>query len=77
MWLGHDTDHSPPSNAKVKKEYVLLLLSPQAPPWQVAGQIYLLLSISALVQTMDNKHYSIGIGDSNPHIIEMPAGFYL
>jgi hypothetical protein len=30
-WLGHDADHSPPSNAKVKKEEALYLLTPQVP----------------------------------------------
>jgi hypothetical protein len=37
VWLGHDADHSPPSSAKVKNEYELYLLSPQASPWCVVG----------------------------------------
>jgi hypothetical protein len=32
-----DADHSPPSSAEVKNELELYLLSPQAPPWYVAG----------------------------------------
>jgi hypothetical protein len=35
-----DADHSPPSNAEVKKERGLCLLSTQAPLWSVAGQLY-------------------------------------
>jgi hypothetical protein len=35
---GHDADHSPPSSAEVENEE-LYLLSPQAPPWHVAGLI--------------------------------------
>jgi hypothetical protein len=38
---GRDADHSPPSSAEVKNEQELYLLSPEAPPWRVAGQIYL------------------------------------
>jgi hypothetical protein len=38
---GRDADHSPPSSAKVKYEYELYLLSPHAPPWHVAGHLYL------------------------------------
>jgi len=34
---GRDTDHSPPSSAEVANEQELYLLSPQAPPWRVAG----------------------------------------
>jgi hypothetical protein len=37
---GRDADHSPPSSAKVKNEWELYLLSPQAPPWHVVGQLY-------------------------------------
>jgi hypothetical protein len=40
---GRDADHSPPSVAEVENEYELYLLSPQAPPWRVAGLLYLLL----------------------------------
>jgi hypothetical protein len=37
---GRDADHSPPSSAEVENEYELYFLSPQAPPWRVAGQLY-------------------------------------
>jgi hypothetical protein len=37
---GRDADHSPPSSAEVVNEYELYLLSPQAPPWLVAGLLY-------------------------------------
>jgi hypothetical protein len=37
---GRDADHSPPSSAEVENEE-LYLLSPQAPPWRVAGLLYL------------------------------------
>jgi hypothetical protein len=40
-WPGCDADHSPPSSANVKKEYKLYLLSSKAPPWHVAGPLYL------------------------------------
>jgi hypothetical protein len=40
---GRDADHSPPSSAEVENEYELNLLSPQAPPWRVAGLLYLFL----------------------------------
>jgi hypothetical protein len=39
---GRDAHHSPPSSAEVKNEEIYLL-SPQAPPWRVAGLLYLLL----------------------------------
>jgi hypothetical protein len=35
--------HSSPSSAEVKKEWELHVLSPQAPPWRVAGQLYVCL----------------------------------
>jgi hypothetical protein len=35
-----DADHLPPSSAEVKNEWELYLLSPQAPSWCVAGQLY-------------------------------------
>jgi hypothetical protein len=38
---GRDADHSPPSSAEVVNEYELYLLSPQAPPWNVAGLFFL------------------------------------
>jgi hypothetical protein len=37
---GCDADHSHPPSAEVKNEEELYLLSPQAPPWRVAGQLY-------------------------------------
>jgi hypothetical protein len=37
---GRDVYHSPPSSAEVVNEKQLYLLSPQAPPWRVAGQFY-------------------------------------
>jgi hypothetical protein len=40
---GRDADHSPPSCAEVKNEQEPYLLSPHAPPWRVAGSLYLLL----------------------------------
>jgi hypothetical protein len=39
---GHDADHSPLSSAEFKNEQELYLLSPHAPPWRVAGSLYLL-----------------------------------
>jgi len=35
-----DADHSPPSSAEVENEQELYVLSPQAPPWRVAGLLY-------------------------------------
>jgi len=38
-WLGRDTEHLPPSNAKVKNEYELY----SSPPWHlhgIVGQLY-------------------------------------
>jgi hypothetical protein len=40
---GHDADHSPPSSAEVVNELELYLLSPQVPPWRVAGLLYFFL----------------------------------
>jgi hypothetical protein len=37
---GRDADRSPPSSAEVKYEQELYLLSPDVPPWRVAGQLY-------------------------------------
>jgi hypothetical protein len=34
---GRDADHS--STAKIKNEYELYLVSPQAPPWRVVGHL--------------------------------------
>jgi hypothetical protein len=36
---GRDADHSPPSSAEAENEE-LYLLSPQAPPWRVAGLLF-------------------------------------
>jgi hypothetical protein len=41
--LGRDADHSTPSSAEVVNELELYFLSPQVPPWRVAGLLYLLL----------------------------------
>jgi hypothetical protein len=38
---GRDADHSPPSSAEVENEQELYFLSSQAPPWRVAGLLYL------------------------------------
>jgi hypothetical protein len=38
---GREADHSPPSSAEVENEE-LYLISPEAPPWRVAGLLYLL-----------------------------------
>jgi hypothetical protein len=43
---GRDANHSPPTSAEVKNEQELYLLSPHAPPWRVAGSLYLYLSAS-------------------------------
>jgi hypothetical protein len=42
---GRDVDRSPPSNAEVKNELELYLLSPQAPPWRVSGTALPFLSL--------------------------------
>jgi hypothetical protein len=36
---GQDADHSPASSAEVENEQELYLLSPQATPWRVVGQL--------------------------------------
>jgi hypothetical protein len=41
---GRDADHSPPSSAEVMKKLELYFLSPQAPPWRVAGLLYFCLT---------------------------------
>jgi hypothetical protein len=48
---GRDADHSPSSSAEVKNEYELYLLSPQVPPWRLAGQLFLLFN------DLVNHHY--------------------
>jgi hypothetical protein len=40
MRPGRDADHSPLSSSEVENELELYLLSPQAPPWLVAGLLY-------------------------------------
>jgi hypothetical protein len=42
---GRDADHSPLSSAEVVNEYELYLLSPQAPPWRVAGLLYIYMCV--------------------------------
>jgi hypothetical protein len=37
---GRDADHSPPSSTEVENELELYILSPQTPPWRVAGLLY-------------------------------------
>jgi len=52
---GRDADHSPPSSAEVENEE-LYLLSPQAPPWRVAGLLYLychkIIAVFAVIITI-------------------------
>jgi hypothetical protein len=38
---GRDADQTPSSSAEVENEQELYLLYPQAPPWRVAGLLYL------------------------------------
>jgi hypothetical protein len=45
---GRDADHSSPSSAEVENEWKLHLLSPQAPSWRVAGQLYFIFTIPSL-----------------------------
>jgi hypothetical protein len=55
---GRDADHSPPSSAEVVNEYELYLLSPQAPPWRVAGLLYffsLPLSLQAIARDCSSQ----------------------
>jgi hypothetical protein len=49
--LGRDADHSPPSSAQVVNEWELYL-SPQAPPWRVAGLLCFLLLLYRLHKTL-------------------------
>jgi hypothetical protein len=55
---GHDADHSPPSSAEVKNEQELYLLSSQAPPWRVAGSLYLFL-----IDTINNHSFNFQLKD--------------
>jgi hypothetical protein len=68
VWPGCDADHSPPSSAEVKNEYELYLLSPQAPPWHVAGSLYLLPMIK-----MQKMIQSFFIMDIHTKILELSA----
>jgi hypothetical protein len=52
---GRDADHSPPCSAEVENEYELYFLSPEAPPWRVAGLLYFFLLLLA------GKDKNIGI----------------
>jgi hypothetical protein len=53
---GRDADHSPPSSAEVGNEWELYLLSPQAPPWRVAEELYFLLEpVLISVRMIANK----------------------
>jgi hypothetical protein len=42
---GRDADHSPPTSAEVVNELELYLLSLQAPPWRIAGLLYLYMCV--------------------------------
>jgi hypothetical protein len=42
---GGNADHAPPSSVEVKNEK---LLSPHAPPWRVAGQLYFTLLVGII-----------------------------
>jgi hypothetical protein len=42
---GRDADHSPLYSAEVENEQELYPLSPQAPPWRVAGLLYLFYAV--------------------------------
>jgi hypothetical protein len=56
---GRDADHSSPSSAEVNNEYELYILSPQVPPWRVAGQLYLYLTCK--IQAFSKKLHSQNI----------------
>jgi hypothetical protein len=45
---GRDAGHSPPSSAEVVNEYEVYFLSSQAPPWRVAGLLYLSVYIISI-----------------------------
>jgi hypothetical protein len=46
-----DADHLLPSSAEVVNEEELYFLSPQAPPWRVAGLLYFTIILSSLDHT--------------------------
>jgi hypothetical protein len=81
---GRDADHSSPSSAEVKNEQELYLLSPQAPPWHVAGQLYF-TSIEVPNITHTYLHHLashtchsnsiLKITENVPNIIFKPASF--
>jgi hypothetical protein len=50
---GCDADHSPPSSVEVVNED-LYFLSPQAPPWRVAGLLYFTI-FKVVLQTMQKN----------------------
>jgi hypothetical protein len=52
MRPGRDADHLPPSSAEVKNEYELHLLSPNVPPWRVAGQLYFFFTSIEILQSI-------------------------
>jgi hypothetical protein len=54
---GRDADHSPSYNAAVKKEWELYLLSPQVPPWRVAGQLFNSRTVLRELRTIYDKVY--------------------
>jgi hypothetical protein len=56
--LGRDADHSPPSSAEVENEEELYLLSPQAPSWRVAGQIYFLPNSSQFLLAVGRNAFT-------------------
>jgi hypothetical protein len=49
---GRDADHSPQSSAEVVNERELYLLSPQAPPWRVAGLLYFAYNLHYVPTTL-------------------------
>jgi hypothetical protein len=56
---GRDADHSSPSSAEVKNELELYLLSPQAPPWRVAGLLCFDIQPVTLVHICNNVIYFV------------------
>jgi hypothetical protein len=53
---GRDADHSPPSSAEVKNGYERNLLSPQAPPWRVAGSLHLRIDSVGTAEAVVLQH---------------------
>jgi hypothetical protein len=79
-WLGCDADHSAPSSAEVKNERELYLLSPTAPPWHVAGSLYLLYDqvfVTCILKfntgTMRGPA-DISVFSFSPHIVKQVEG---